>query len=148
MDAPERIISDEDVIRVHGYANFGDMSPREVLADGVRKYAIGYTSGHTQLCILLEHGLITKPKPGKYSANLTKKGKRYARAISNNSRAPMTVQSAAQVLLDASDPLLLLHIPLWPHQWRIVHDGDGGIVQFRNALRALAKPAEGDKPCP
>ena len=82
MRSPHEIISDEEIIRVHGHANFGDMSPREVVNDGVRKYAIGYTGGHTQLCILMEHGLITKPKPGKYSANLTQKGKRYARAVS------------------------------------------------------------------
>jgi len=81
MTAPENIISDEEITRVHGYANFGDMTPREVVNDGVRKYAVGFTGGHTQLCILMEHGLIAKPKPGKYQANLTQKGKRYARSI-------------------------------------------------------------------
>lgn len=76
------IISDADIVRVHGSANFGPtMTPREVVNDGVRKYAVGYSSGHTQLCILLEHGLITKPRPGRYEASLTKKGKRYARAL-------------------------------------------------------------------
>ncbi len=78
----EEIISDAEIIRVHGHANFGPtMTPREVVNDGVRKYAVGYSSGHTQLCILLEHGLITKPRPGRYEASLTKKGKRYARAL-------------------------------------------------------------------
>ena len=91
---PEEIISDEEVIRVHGYANFGDMSPREVVNDGVRKYAIGYSGGHTQLCILLEHKLITKPKPGRYGANLTVKGKRYARAVSENLRAALDAATA------------------------------------------------------
>ena len=81
MSAPEQIISDEDIIRVHGYANFGGMTPREVVNDGVRKYAVGFTGGHTQLCILLEHGLIRRPRPGKYRASLTEKGKRYARSI-------------------------------------------------------------------
>lgn len=76
------IISDDEIIRVHGHANFGPtMTPRGAVNDGVRKYAVGYSSGHTQLCILLEHGLITKPRPGRYDANLTKKGKRYARAL-------------------------------------------------------------------
>lgn len=78
---PQEIISDKEITRVHGHANFGDMSPREVVNDGVRKYAVGFTGGHTQLCILLEHCLIRKPNPGKYSADLTKKGKRYARSI-------------------------------------------------------------------
>ena len=75
------IISDAEIARVHAHANFGSMSPREVVNDGVLKYAIGYQGGHTQLCILLEHGLITKPRPGRYDANLTKKGKKYARAL-------------------------------------------------------------------
>jgi len=96
MSAPEEIISDADIIRVHGHANFGDMSPREVVNDGVRKYSVGFTGGHTQLCILLEHGLITKPKPGKYSANLTQKGKRYARSIWNR-RADLTPPAADYV---------------------------------------------------
>jgi hypothetical protein len=75
------IVSDAEIIRVHGHANFGSMTPREVVNDGVWKYSIGYNGGHTQLCILLEHGLICKPRPGRYDASLTKKGKRYARAL-------------------------------------------------------------------
>ena len=77
---PEQIISDKDVTRVHGNANFGNMTPREVLADGVLKYAMGYTSGYTQLCILLEHKLIRKPKPGRYYSTLTILGQKYLRA--------------------------------------------------------------------
>ena len=79
---PQEIISDEEIARVHGRADFGPtMSPRDVVNQGVRRYAVGYTSGYTQLSILLEHGLITKPRPGSYKANLTEKGKRYARSI-------------------------------------------------------------------
>lgn len=81
MKRPNEIISDEEVKRVHGHANFGTMTPREVLADGVWKYSMGYSGGHTQLCILLEHKLITKPKPGSYKANLTVKGKAYLRSL-------------------------------------------------------------------
>lgn len=78
----EAIVSDEEIARVHGRADFGPtMTPRYVVNEGVRKYAVGYTSGYTQLTILLEHGLITKPRPGRYEASLTKKGKRYARAL-------------------------------------------------------------------
>ena len=77
---PQDIISDEEIAKVHG-GNFGSMSPREVVNEGVVKYAFGFTSGNTQLCILMEHGLVTKPKPGSYRANLTQKGKRYARSI-------------------------------------------------------------------
>lgn len=81
MERPEDIISDEEVERIHAHANFGSMTPREVLEDGVRKYAVGYNGGFTQMTILREHGLITKPKG--YTANLTEKGKRYARACFN-----------------------------------------------------------------
>lgn len=76
------IISDAEVIRVHGNANFGTMRPREVVNDGVRKAALGYHTGHTQFCILRDHGLITKPRGMSYDVNLTKKGKRYARGLS------------------------------------------------------------------
>ncbi|WP_298700915.1 hypothetical protein [uncultured Brevundimonas sp.] len=89
MTAPEvleaelaEVISDEEIARVHGHANFGPaITPRQVVNDGVRKYAVGYQGGYTQLTILREHGLITKPAPGSYAANLTKKGKRYARVL-------------------------------------------------------------------
>lgn len=75
------IISDAEIARVHGNADFGAMTPRDVVSDGVRKYAVGYESGYTQLQILLEHRLITKPRPGSYRADLTKKGKKYARVL-------------------------------------------------------------------
>ena len=82
------IISDEEIIRVHGHANFGSMSPREVVNDGVWKSAVGYHCGHTQFSILRDHGLITKPKGMSYDVNLTKKGKRYARLILAALRSP------------------------------------------------------------
>jgi len=95
MTAPEKIISDEDVIHVHANANFGSMTPREVVNDGVRKYAIGYQGGATQIAILREHGLITKPKGCGYKADLTKKGKEYARAIYHTRTALSQAQVAA-----------------------------------------------------
>ena len=51
--------------------------------DGVVKYAMGYTGGHTQLSssILIEHALIHKPKPASNHSTLTKKGRAYLRAI-------------------------------------------------------------------
>ena len=82
------IVTDAEIARVHGHANFGTMTAREVVNDGVRKYAVGYHSGYTQLSILLEHGLITKPRPGSHDANLTKKGKAYARALGPLYAAP------------------------------------------------------------
>lgn len=81
VDHPSLIIPDAEIERVHANANFGSMSKRGVINEGVLKYAFGYTGGHTQLCILIEHGLIRKPSPGRYDSTLTKKGLRYLRAI-------------------------------------------------------------------
>lgn len=75
------IVSDEDIERVHGHANFGpSITKRQVVTEGVIKYSLGFTSGNTQLCILLEHGLVRQPKPGSYRTSLTPKGRAYLRA--------------------------------------------------------------------
>ena len=81
MEETSDIISDDEVEAVHGYANFGSMSKRRVVDEGVLKYAFGYTSGHTQLCILQEHGLVRTPRPGRYYTTLTKKGQKYIKAM-------------------------------------------------------------------
>lgn len=76
------LISDEKIKKVHGNANFGTMSQREVVHDGIRKVAIGQSCGHTQYEILREHKLITAPKRGRFwSIRLTEFGMRYARAM-------------------------------------------------------------------
>jgi hypothetical protein len=75
------IISDEEIIRVHANANFGDTPPREAVNEGVRKYAVGFACGSTMRAILIEHGLIGKPVGSLNTANLTRKGKEYARSI-------------------------------------------------------------------
>lgn len=99
------IISDEEIARVHGYASFGpSITPREVVNDGVRKYAVGYHSGYTQLTILLEHGLITRPRPGRYDANLTKKGKKYARVLYRREDALLSEIAALKGEVERSLP--------------------------------------------
>lgn len=80
MKTPQEIISDEELIRVHANANFGTMTPREVVDEGVRKIAVGFSSGYTMMTILMEHGLLLKPQ-GNKPPQLTAKGKTYARAI-------------------------------------------------------------------
>lgn len=75
------IISDEEIERVHANANFGSLSKRRVVNDGVLKTAMGYSMGHTQLCILMEHGLVKTPKPGRFETSLTKKGIKYLHSI-------------------------------------------------------------------
>ncbi len=77
---PEEVIPDSEIEAVHG-GNFGSMTKRGVVDEGVLKYAFGYQSGHTQLQILMEHGLIRKPKAGSYYSTLTKKGQAYLRAM-------------------------------------------------------------------
>ena len=100
MSGPDKIISDEEIIHVHACANFGSMTPRDVVNDGVRKYAVGFTGGSTQVAILREHGLITAPRGAGYRANLTEKGKRYARAI-YSTRTPDPAQIRADALREA-----------------------------------------------
>lgn len=79
MKSPTQIVSDAEVDRVHANANFGSMTKREVVNQGVLTYAFGYTSGHTMMMIIREHGLITKPRG--YKASLTAKGKNYLRGM-------------------------------------------------------------------
>lgn len=75
------IISNEEIERVHAHANFGSMSKRRVVDDGIIKAAYGYGTGHTQQQILLEHGLIEKPKPSSHRMVLTQKGYEYLRLV-------------------------------------------------------------------
>lgn len=79
-EEPQAIVSDADLEKCF-YGNFGSMTPRHVVAEGVAKYAFGYTSGHTQLSILLALKLVHKPPPGSYRSSLTRKGARYLRAV-------------------------------------------------------------------
>jgi hypothetical protein len=81
VKTPADIISDEEIEREH-FGNFGDMGKREVVEEGVLKYAFGYQSGYTQLALLIGHGLVRKPPPGSsYPTTLTKKGQIYLRAM-------------------------------------------------------------------
>lgn len=75
------IISDAKIERVHANANFGSLSKRGVVDHGVLTYAFGYASGSTMLAILVEHGLIKKPRIGSYHTTLTRKGFRYLQAL-------------------------------------------------------------------
>ena len=65
------IISDEELDRVHGNANFG-IGKRDVIRYGLLKCASGYYQGHTSKTICEEHGLISRK-----TYRLTVKGKQY-----------------------------------------------------------------------
>ena len=73
---PSDIISDEEIERVHGGANFGPQTtPREVVNNGVLKCAFGYHQGNTARHILYHHGLIKERYGEGYT--LTAKGRDY-----------------------------------------------------------------------
>lgn len=76
LDQQRAIISDDEITAVHGEANFGTLSPRYVVNEGVLKAAFGYHHGSTALWILREHGLVKR-----HNGRLTKKGFRYAQAL-------------------------------------------------------------------
>lgn len=82
-DEAKEIISDEEIDRVHANANFGSMSKRAVVDQGVLKCASGYYQGSTSTAIIREHGLIND----KYE--LTPKGRTYLWAAFNSK--PMSV---------------------------------------------------------
>jgi len=68
----ENIVSDEEIEKVWGNADFGnELTKRQIIANGVLKYASGYHSGNTLQSILKELGLLT------IQLYLTKKGKAY-----------------------------------------------------------------------
>lgn len=73
-----KIVTDADIERVHGNANFGTMTKREVVDEGVLTYAFGYSSGHTMMQILQEHGLLSRSRTNRA---LTQHGYHYLRAM-------------------------------------------------------------------
>lgn len=86
MKSTVDIIPDNEVEAVHAFANFGDQGKRDVVDEGVLKYALGYDAGSTQLAILREHGLLKASRNvHSYKADLSAKGKEYLRAMFRNS---------------------------------------------------------------
>lgn len=71
MHEMQELIPDEEIEKVHANANFGRMSKREVVNQGVLKCASGYHQGSTSMSIIKEHGLIND----RYE--LTAKGRMY-----------------------------------------------------------------------
>jgi hypothetical protein len=67
----EELVTDEELRIAYANANFGPMSPREVIKQGLLKCAGCWHQGHTSQQILIELGLISK------NYKLTKKGGRY-----------------------------------------------------------------------
>lgn len=74
---PHDIVSDLEVAQRHK-DNFGTMTARRVVDEGVLKTAIGYSCGSTMRGILRAHGLSAGREGDEV---LTEKGERYARAL-------------------------------------------------------------------
>lgn len=74
---PHHIVSDYDLTLKH-VPNFGPMTARRVVDEGVLKTAIGYSCGSTMRGILRAHGLSAGREGDEV---LTEKGEKYARAL-------------------------------------------------------------------
>jgi hypothetical protein len=59
MDKVNDIVTDSQVELAWGNANFGDVSPRDVIANTLLKCAVGYATGRTARVICEELGLVT-----------------------------------------------------------------------------------------
>lgn len=83
MKTATDIISDADIERVHGNANFGGTDKRRVVNGALLQTVLGFSTGWTAETILREHGLITSRRPGQRKPPaLTVKGYDYLRAVS------------------------------------------------------------------
>ncbi|HEY8947994.1 MAG TPA: hypothetical protein VIM56_03820 [Rhizomicrobium sp.] len=84
-----QIVSDEDIERVHGNANFGSLSKRGVVDEGVLTAAFGFHCGSTMRAILQEHRLTkaaSATERGRFGdrMRLTQRGFEYLRALFGN----------------------------------------------------------------
>lgn len=66
-----KLVTDEEIDKAWGNANFGSESKRDVIKDALLQLAGDFRTGHTAECILKELGLVGT------NISLTKKGKRY-----------------------------------------------------------------------
>ena len=71
MEKPEDLITDGQITDAFGNADFGTKNKRDVVKFTLLKYASGYDSGHTAMCILQDLGLLTQRN------QLSQRGKRY-----------------------------------------------------------------------
>lgn len=139
MSDVRSVVSDEDVYRLH-CGDFGPaFTPRDVIDDGIRKAALGYHSGHTQFTILHRHGLVTKPRGMSVDYRLTKKGKKYARALMRDS-----VFGPSKNDLEYAQSLAVYAAgKLGVKEFRPLSDMYGVLTQIDNALTGLeSKPTK------
>lgn len=71
LERESEIVSDGELAQAFGNANFGNMTPRDVVRQGVLKCASGFYQGHTSMTICKELGLID------HQYEVTAKGRQY-----------------------------------------------------------------------
>jgi hypothetical protein len=78
----QKIIDDKTLEEIFGYSDFGrSWTKREILNNGVLKYASGYETGRTVQCICIALGLYDEKK------GLTQKGREYLYAAYNGGKS-------------------------------------------------------------
>ena len=73
---PADIIPQYEVERIHGTADYGGITPREVIAYGLLKVACNFGNGSTTRRILSDHGLISDINM-RGLHNITGRGRKY-----------------------------------------------------------------------
>jgi hypothetical protein len=66
------LVTDEEIIKAWGHANFGNQDKREVLKESMVRILGGYSTGHTAKCIMQELGIMHSSKQ-----ELTKFGRKF-----------------------------------------------------------------------
>jgi len=79
MEKVQDIITDEQMEKAWGNANFGSTDKREIIRNTLLKCASGYYTGHTAKCIVSELGLVYQSK-----WKLSKLGQQYLFAAYSN----------------------------------------------------------------
>lgn len=88
MKEIEELLTDEQINKAWGYANFGDTPKRDVIKLELLKCASGYYTGHTATCILAELGLTNMPdRTKKKYWKLTQLGREYLYLAFSNENA-------------------------------------------------------------
>ncbi len=77
MRTPEEIVPSQQIIKVHGNANFGpNRAMRDVVNEALLKVACRFANGSTATMILRDHGLIVMNRRTG-AEQLTEKGRKY-----------------------------------------------------------------------
>lgn len=74
---PEEIVTDAELVKASGNANFGSQQPRNVIKFVLLQYVCGYHSGGTAQAICNDLALVRNSRNSRRAPSLTKKGKDY-----------------------------------------------------------------------